>query len=197
MAHRSTKAILLRDLLGKAADEVERISRNLRPSVLNELGLVAVLRAAKSEFQKRTGVSVRLIIRNLPARLNPAAELTLYRIHQKAVKNVEMHAKASNLTICLSQGSASVRLTITDDGVGFSQGRQPGGRRRTRGLGLVRMRERAMAAGGALRIRSDRGLGTSISVSLPIACAAIGERAPAGRPGDHRRSVPPGPVGRR
>jgi two-component system NarL family sensor kinase len=191
------EAILLRDLLGKAAAEVERISHNLRPSVLNELGLVAVLRAAKAEFEERTGVSVRLIIRNVSARLNPVAEMTLYRIHQKAVKNVEMHAKASNLTICLSRGSATVRLTITDDGIGFDHIRQPGRRRRSGGLGLVRMRERAMSAGGALRIRSDRGIGTSISVSLPIAAIARGERMPEGPPGGRRRSGPEGSAPRR
>jgi two-component system NarL family sensor kinase len=184
------EAIMLRDLLGKVADEVERISRNLRPSVLNELGLVAVLRATKAEFEGKTGVSVRLIIRNVQARLSPIAEMTLYRIHQKALRNVEMHAKASNLTICLSQGTATVRLTITDDGVGFSQAKLPARGMRTGGLGLVRMRERAMSAGGTLRIRSDRGIGTTISVSLPIAVDAGGKRDPAGRTRSHQRPRP-------
>jgi two-component system, NarL family, sensor kinase len=185
-----SEAVVLRDLLGKAAGEVERISRNLRPSVLNELGLVAVLRASNMEFEEKTGVSVKLSIRNMSARLDPVTELTLYRIHQKALRNVEMHAKASNLMISLSQVTATVHLTISDDGVGFNQIRQSNRRGRIGGLGIIRMRERAMAAGGALRISSNLGKGTTVAVSLPIAFPAHGAMATEGKSGEHRRPVP-------
>src|SRR5438874_5924557 len=97
----------LRDMLGQTAEEVERISRNLRPSVLDELGLAAVLRDTGAEFAERTGVSVKLACVQLRARLPADIELTLYRILQEALKNVEKHAHARHVSVHLTQRGAS------------------------------------------------------------------------------------------
>ena len=117
----------LREMLGQTAEEVERISRNLRPSVLDELGLVAALRATSTEFADRTGVSVKLACVQLTARLPADTELTLYRILQEALKNVEKHARARHVTVRLRQrapsfswrsmttGSASTRIITRPD----------------------------------------------------------------------------------
>ena len=117
-------AVKLRDMLGKIAEEVVRISHNLGPSSLDHLGLAAVLHDTKTEFADRTGVSVKLTCLNLTAQLPAAAELALYRILQEALRNVEKHANARHVVVCLSQEGAFVQLAISDDGIGFDPDRR-------------------------------------------------------------------------
>ncbi len=162
------EAMKLREMLGETAGEVQRISRNLRPSVLDELGLVAVLRDASTEFAKRTGVSLKLDCARLPARMSADVELTLYRILQEALKNVEKHARARRLTVCLTKPGAVVRLVIKDDGVGFDSEHPPAGPNGRGGFGLLSMRERAAYVGGALKVKSGRRVGTEIEVHIPL-----------------------------
>ncbi|MCI0534390.1 MAG: histidine kinase [Verrucomicrobiales bacterium] len=161
------EAIRLREMLGQTAEEVERISRNLRPSVLDELGLVAVLRDTSTEFAERTGVSLKLACVRLTARLPADTELTLYRILQEALKNVEKHAHAHHVTVCLRQQGAFVQLVINDDGIGFDLDRHSGRRKGKGGLGLLSMRERAAYVGGTLKVKSVRRAGTEIEVRIP------------------------------
>jgi PAS domain S-box-containing protein len=161
------EAIKLREMLGKTAEEVERISRNLRPSVLEKLGLVAALRDASTEFARRTGVSVKLACAQLPARLPADTELTLYRILQEALANVEKHARARHVTVRLKLRTF-VQLAINDDGVGFDPEHHAARRKGKGGLGLLSMRERATYVGGAFTVKSVRGAGTKIEVLIPL-----------------------------
>jgi len=158
------EAMKLREMLGQAAKEVERISRNLRPSVLDQLGLVAVLRDTSTEFAHRTGVPVKLACVQLIARLPADTELALYRILQEALKNVEKHAHARQVTVHLTKQGAFVQLAITDDGIGFDHR----ARRKGKGLGMLGMRERATYVGGTLKIKSARHAGTEIEVLIPL-----------------------------
>jgi two-component system NarL family sensor kinase len=151
-------------MLGQAAKEVERISRNLRPSVLDQLGLVAVLRDTSTEFAHRTGVPVKLACVQLIARLPADTELALYRILQEALKNVEKHAHARQVTVHLTKQGSFVQLAITDDGIGFDHR----ARRKGKGLGMLGMRERATYVGGTLKIKSARRAGTEIEVLIPL-----------------------------
>jgi two-component system NarL family sensor kinase len=162
------EAIKLRGLLGQTAEEVERISRNLRPSVLDELGLVAVLRDTTAEFAHRTGMSLKLACAQLAARLPADTELTLYRILQEALKNVEQHARASHVMVCLRQPDGRIELVIKDDGIGFHPDQRPSGRNGRGGVGLLSMRERAAYAGGELKVKSGRRTGTEIKVNIPL-----------------------------
>jgi PAS domain S-box-containing protein len=162
------KAIKLREMLGTAANEVERISRNLRPSILDQLGLIAVLRRTSTEFAARTGVSVKLTKVDLTVRLPADTELALYRIFQEALKNVEKHARARHVTISLTQQRTFVQLTINDDGIGFDADHQSVRRKRMSGLGLLGMRERANYVGGTLKIRSVQRAGTEIELRIPL-----------------------------
>jgi two-component system, NarL family, sensor kinase len=155
-AHEGTlkqEAITLREMLGQTAEEVERISRGLRPSVLDELGLAVVLRATTKEFAERTGVSVKLTCVPLPARLPADTELTLYRILQEALKNVEQHARARHVTVRLTKPDAVVQLVIHDDGIGFDPEHHPTRKKGKAGLGLLSMRERAIYSGGTLKVK--------------------------------------------
>jgi signal transduction histidine kinase len=154
-------------MLSRTAEEVERISRNLRPSVLHQLGLVAALRAASTEFADRTGVSVKLACARLTARLPADAELTLYRILQEALRNVEQHARARHVTVRLRLRTF-VQLAINDDGIGFDPDHHPARRSGPGGLGLLGMRERATYVGGVLQVKSQRGAGTKIEVRIPL-----------------------------
>jgi signal transduction histidine kinase len=156
-------AMELHKMLGQTAEEVERISHNLRPSVLNELGLAAVLSDTSTQFAERTGVSVKLACMRVVARLPADTELTLYRVLQEALKNVEKHAHARHVTVRLKQQGAFVQLAIKDDGIGFDPGDHPAKR-----LDLFSMQERATYVGGALRVRSARGAGTAIEVRVPL-----------------------------
>ena len=158
----------LRQMLGNAAKEVQRISRNLRPSVLDELGLVPVLRETSTEFAKRTGLSVKLACMQLTARLPADNELTLYRILQEGLKNVEKHARARHVTVRLRQQAAFVQLTIKDDGIGFDPAHHPAKRKGKGGLDLFSMQERASYLGGALKVKSAPRAGTEIEARLPL-----------------------------
>ena len=175
------EAIKLRELLGQAAQALERISRDLRPSVLTELGLVAVLRDTTKEFAERTGVAIKLACVELPARLPADTELTIYRILQEALRNVEQHARARHVTVCLKQQGDFVQLAIDDDGIGFDPDHHPARRNGKGGLGLLSMRERANYVGGDLKVKSVPHAGTEIEVRIPL---------PHGPRGGDRRWTP-------
>ena len=116
------EAVELRDLLGQAAEEVERISRDLRPSVLDHLGLVPALRVECARFTERTGVPLQVTVGPLAERLPAEAELACYRILQEALQNVEQHARARHVTVRLTQQEALAELLVSDDGTGFGAG---------------------------------------------------------------------------
>jgi PAS domain S-box-containing protein len=168
------EAMKLREMLGQTADEVERISRGLRPSVLDELGLVAVLRDTSTEFAERTGVSLKLACVQLTARLPAATELTLFRILQEALKNVEKHARARHVTVCLRWRGDCIQLAIHDDGIGFDSDHHPARRNGKAGLGLLSMRERVTYAGGDFKVKSLPRCGTEIEVRVPVPPRALG-----------------------
>jgi PAS domain S-box-containing protein len=163
-----SEAKKLRDMAGRVAKDLERISHNLRPSVLDQLGLVPALRNASVEFEDRTGVSVKLVCAELTMRLTTDGELTLYRILQEALRNVEKHARASQVTVDLSQPDVFVQLVIRDNGVGFDPNNFRSRQKVRGGLGLLGMRERANYAGGALELKSGPSSGTEIMVRIPL-----------------------------
>jgi signal transduction histidine kinase len=162
------EAIKLREMIGKTVEEVERISRNLRPIVLEQLGLAAGLHDACTEFTNQTGVSVELVRVELTRRLPADAELALYRILQEALKNVEKHAHARHVIVHLTKPGNIVQLTINDDGIGFDPAQQPAPRKSQGGLGLLGMRERAAYVGGTLTVKSVRRAGTEIEIRIPL-----------------------------
>jgi two-component system NarL family sensor kinase len=158
----------LHEIIRKTVEEVERISRNLRPSVLDHLGLVAGLHDTSTEFANRTGVSVKLICVKLTARLPADTELALYRILQETLKNVEKHARARNVTVHLTRPGNTVQLTIHDDGMGFNPDHHPVRPKGEGGFGLLGMRERAAYVGGTLKVKSVRRVGTEIEIRIPL-----------------------------
>jgi signal transduction histidine kinase len=159
----------LRQRLGEARHVVSRtlgsmreLSQLLRPSVLDDLGLIPSLESDLAAFERRHGVRATLTAEGLPERLSPALETALYRITQEALTNVARHARATRVRVALATMRGELRLEIEDDGVGLPRAAGPG----RRGLGLVGIRERARAFGGALEL--DDGPGTRLRVRLPL-----------------------------
>ena len=158
----------LNELIRRTVEEVERISRNLRPSVLDQLGLIAGLHDTSSEFANRTGVSVKMVCVQLTVRLPADTELALFRILQETLRNVEKHARARHVTVQLTKPGDFVQLTIHDDGIGFDPDHHPVRRKGKGGFGMLGMRERAAYVGGILIVRSIRRAGTDIEIRIPL-----------------------------
>jgi two-component system NarL family sensor kinase len=156
-----------KNLLERAIKEVRLISQNLRPSELDDLGLLSAVRSACAEFQERTGVPVVLENTGFPERLTPEVELPFYRLVQEALTNIEKHAQASRVELSLSAESGLLELILRDDGRGFDPEKlteRPDGKP---GFGMENMRERAVSLGGTFVLDSQPGLGTRITVRIP------------------------------
>src|SRR5213595_875888 len=150
-------------LLGKIETELRNLSHELRPMVLDRLGLVPALQFLAENVGRRAGVAIA-VSGELGARLAPTVEITLYRIAQEALNNVIKHARASTAHVELRQTTERVSCTVRDDGVGFAADRLEGGT----GLGLVGIRERLGALGGSVHIASQPGGGTTLRAEIPL-----------------------------
>jgi PAS domain S-box-containing protein len=170
-SHKGTskaEAVVLRDLLGSAAEEVERITSFLRPGVLRELGLIAVIRETIARSTALSGTTITLIGKPLTRMLTADTELAIYRIFQEAIKNVEKHAQARHVTVRLRQQRDLILLEITDDGIGFKPMPHPLNGKARDHLGLLGMHERAVYVGGLLTIVSTAGAGTTVEARIPM-----------------------------
>jgi signal transduction histidine kinase len=155
----------VRALVGQALDEVRRLAFDLRPTVLDDLGLVAAVRRLASDHTERHGLPVELTLVGLDddTRLEPVVETGVYRVVQEALTNVARHAHASRAEVELAvEEDHRVRATVADDGVGFAVDAGMVG-----SLGLAGMRERASLVGGRLDVVSGRGEGTTVVLSVP------------------------------
>jgi two-component system, NarL family, sensor kinase len=159
--HAGTFAELAK-LLERALNEVRRISQNLRPSELDDFGLLPAAAGLISDFEERTRVRVEFQRGSISRRLPADVELALYRILQEALVNVEKHAAASVVTVALFADANFATLNVRDDGMGFSEGAKQ------EGAGLINMRERAHALGGVFSIKARPGKGTELSVHLKL-----------------------------
>jgi two-component system, NarL family, sensor histidine kinase DegS len=167
--------------LQNSIDGIRRFCRALRPSVLDDLGLVAALELLVSELGGRTDVQAFLNVDGGRRRLDPELELVIFRIAQEALHNVERHASATNVTVSLEYRRAGVCLRIEDDGHGFDPTRVREGR-----LGLSGMQERAKLIGAVLRVTSEPGKTCVVVESCP---EEIHDRYPAvALPAQLRRS---------
>lgn len=157
----------LRELRGEAGsilESVRRFSRELRPAMLDDLGLVPALESLTSDLGRRLGLVAGLEVSGVPRRLPPEVEVALFRIAQECLRNVERHAHASRVLVAASFEDPLLSLTVTDDGAGFDPNVDHlaiGGR-----LGLVGARERAQLVGGSFSVRSRIGEGTTVTVKV-------------------------------
>lgn len=154
------------DGLNIAIQEVRRISRDLRPSALDDLGLSAALKSLSTEYAKRTGIKMEvntLVFRNL---LPDEIKTTLFRVAQEALTNIERHAQATHVTLSLTAEDGAVELTITDNGKGFSIPHMNRKNSLSAGIGLRNMQERLAHHNGELTLTSSAE-GTTVQARLP------------------------------
>lgn len=155
------------DLIDATAHEVRRIGAELRPSVLDNLGLAAAVRWQARDFQQRTGIPTKVECNELS--LGGDQSTALFRILQEALTNVARHAEANEVHIALEQHEQAVQLRVADNGNGL-RGSTPEGKGR---FGLIGMQERAETWGGTLRVTSGPGQGTTITVTVPVRSPAV------------------------
>jgi signal transduction histidine kinase len=152
-------------LLNQVEDEIRRVAHELRPTVLDDLGLYPALRLLVEGLGRRNGLAIE--VRGSSAgRLPPRIETELYRMAQEALCNVIRHSRASRASLEIERVGNEVHFTVRDDGKGFDPAVTPAPG--TRGLGLDGIRERLSPLGGVLRIHSRPGEGTELLIQIPI-----------------------------
>ena len=164
----SQETLKAKALLEKAMQEVRRISHNLRPSELDDLGLAPALRSLCHEFGERTGMNIELSLSRLPRNLSAEVELNLYRIIQEALNNIAKHSQATRAELRLARNGSAIKASIRDNGRGFDPQCVQTKKSKKAGIGLVDMKERAAFAGGAFNIRSAPGAGTELEIEIPF-----------------------------
>lgn len=159
--------------------DIRRLIADLRPTMLDDFGLVPTLKWLAEGFAQRHHISVDLEKVHLRGRLPLTVETVLYRAVQEALTNVAKHARAQRVNVSLERTADAVVVTVQDDGVGFNSHRPSRG-----GLGLLGLRERLEALGGSLWIESRRGDGTTLTLSIPLKANGAGEGAQAAHAGN-------------
>jgi signal transduction histidine kinase len=177
-------AILVRSLEGHAGEEsgwiddlhenasgilgdLRRVARDQRPTLLDDLGIVAALEWLISDSEGLSDVAINLVVDGKARRLGPETEVVFYRIAQEALRNAQEHAAASGIEIMIRFGEDRIDMTISDNGKGFQVPRSPGEYLRSGRLGLMGMHERAQLVGGSLQIQSSFDTGTHVQVRIP------------------------------
>lgn len=160
-----------REIAAASLEGTRRLILDLRPSILDDLGLVPALRWYAETHLAPTGAVVTLRSRGRSRRLDPRIETTIFRIAQELMSNVARHARADNVVIRVSFEPSCLRLAVVDDGIGFdvdaAQEVSPSGA----GLGFLGIRERVQILDGRLRLESEPGEGAWVEIEVPLSPA--------------------------
>lgn len=152
----------LKRLATQAMDELLSLARQLRPTALDDHGLVPAIEAQLRGFGERAGIQARLTTDGNPGTLDDEKQTVVYRVVQEALANAGRHARAGSVEVALSVNASGAELRVSDDGVGFDPALVRDG-----GLGLDGMAERAKLVGGELDLRSSPGAGTELTLRVP------------------------------
>jgi signal transduction histidine kinase len=166
---RAASAIMeTQKLLEGTMDNVHRFSHELRPAMLDDLGLVTALRWYVKAFAERTGYKVRLDLHPAVEELESDPKTVIYRIVQESLNNVYKYAKGSRVGISIRKQPTQIQIVIKDDGIGFRLNGPRARLKKKGGLGLVGMEERLRLINGKLVVESEIGKGTSIRATIPL-----------------------------
>lgn len=157
------QANAMKTLIESTVASVRRIATELRPLMLDDLGLVATIEWLVSDFSRRTGIAVDLAMPGPELEVDAELSTALFRVLQESLTNVARHAGANRVRITLSGTESDVQLTVEDDGKGIGASLESA----PRTFGLIGMRERARMLGGELAVHSNPGAGTSIVMIVP------------------------------
>ena len=155
--------------MNNTLDEVHTLAWQLRPSVLDDLGLSAALGRYIDDYQLRYHIQVDFATRGLDERLPIALETSLYRMVQEGLTNIARHAQATHASVLLEQRQKGIRVIIEDNGIGFEPDTNAYSQK---SLGLQGIRERTQLFGGTLTIESQPGQGASLFIEIPLAVIA-------------------------
>jgi signal transduction histidine kinase len=157
------KFIQMKGLTGRTLDSIHRLILDLRPSVLDDLGLTSAIRWVAESRLESSGIDLTFAVRGQERRLKPEIEITLFRIGQEAISNIARHAEASSVSIALDFTESHIGLEVEDNGQGFSLNESPNG-----SFGLLGMKERTSLLDGTFAIDSKPGNGTRLAVAIPV-----------------------------
>jgi PAS domain S-box-containing protein len=158
----------LRDQVNSTSEGIRRFTQELRPPMLDDLGLLATLRWEVSDFEKRSGTKADLVVKGNERRFATEVELLIFRIIQEALRNVEKHAQASKVEVKVEFGEGKTNILVADDGKGFDPGESLADLPRLGKLGLAGMEERVRLLNGRIKIESAPGRGTRVAVELSL-----------------------------
>ncbi|MDP2948465.1 MAG: PAS domain S-box protein [Chloroflexota bacterium] len=151
----------------KIVEGVRRFSQDLRPSAIDDLGLLPALEWLVSDLEKHFGVAIGMAVLGPERRFSPDVELVLFRIAQEALRNVWRHSQASRAWVTVEFGDSKTTLAVRDNGKGFEVPQSMADLANVGKLGLAGMQERARLAGGKLTLESEPGKGTTVTVEVP------------------------------
>jgi PAS domain S-box-containing protein len=149
-------------------DDIRRLSRDLSPAILEDLGLQSALKYLINEVSKHYTVGLSFEVEDLDQLFPAEAQIIIYRIFQECLTNISKHAGATEVSITVKEHDGLISLLIEDNGAGFDPALVLARRATGRGLGLAALDERARMLGGILEIRSQPGDGTSITLVIPV-----------------------------
>lgn len=157
------------DLTQRAVEDIRRISRNLRPSVLDDLGILATISWLCQEFEEiYSGIRIEKRIHIGENDVPDALKIVIFRILQESLNNIAKHSHADFSQVSLEKRNGRIELTINDNGTGIDLTEMPPDEQSERGLGLDSMKERSKLSGGSFSVESDNGIGTTVRASWPI-----------------------------
>jgi signal transduction histidine kinase len=154
----------IKELAESSLSSLRNMALLLRPSMLDDLGLVPALRWQAREVSKRTGLKVRMNAEGVPDDLPDEHNTCIFRVVQEALNNCARHSKANTVRVQVQGTGCSISVSVQDDGTGFDA-------KQVRGLGLIGMEERIAHVGGSFEIDSEPGRGTELRVELPVAAS--------------------------
>ena len=156
----------VQELATEAAEDVRRISHQVHPSILDDLGLKLALEEYCSDFESRSGIVTRFRTENLPDRMPSEISDCIYHIAGECLRNAAKHSRGGAVFVDVAMVGNVLHLSVRDNGVGFTSSAGA-----SRGIGIVAMKERARLVGGTVSIRADVAEGTTVSVEVPVNAA--------------------------
>jgi signal transduction histidine kinase len=162
MPHLADEVGHISELVSDGIKTVRQVVSDLRPNLLNDVGLIAAVRDYVNRFQRDTEIKCAVIFPAQDFALNEDQSVTIFRIVQESLSNVVHHARASNVDVLFSLNGDALLVEIKDNGIGFDTAR------RERSFGLIGIKERALMIGGIATIESAPGLGTLVSARIPL-----------------------------
>jgi signal transduction histidine kinase len=164
----------MRQIFNRLNSDVDFLAWELRPPLLDLLGLDAALESFVKEWSQQFGIAAAYqAVKMEGARFGPEGEINLYRIFQEALQNIHKHAGATHVNVLLERHDGQAVLVIEDNGKGYTAAHEAVGD--DRGMGLTNMQERAALIGGEVEVETEAGAGTTIFVRVPLTQASLKE----------------------